>query len=170
MNDRDLLLELADTLRNRFYGKYRGTVTDVDADTLRVKAMVPSVLGELPTGWCLPCVPYAGDQAGLFLIPDKGAAVWIEFEGGDVSLPIWVGCFWRAGELPSDAAPTMRGLVTAAPHKLLFDDQEEAVTLTDSNENSVSLDAEGVTLSRGGKKIVVNDGSVDVNDGALAVT
>ena len=44
------LLDVLDRFRYRFYGKYRGTVTDVDASTLRIKATVPSVLGTQPTG------------------------------------------------------------------------------------------------------------------------
>jgi uncharacterized protein involved in type VI secretion and phage assembly len=170
VTDERLLTDLADRLHNRFYGKYRGTVSDVDTTTLRIKATVPAVLGTTPTGWCLPCVPYAGDQAGFFFLPDVGAAVWIEFEGGDVSYPIWVGCFWRDGELPADASPTMRGIVTAAAHKLLFDDDAEEVTLSDSNEGSLLLDSNGVTSSRGGMKVVVGDSSVNVNDGALEVS
>src|SRR5262249_44357145 len=162
--------ELADRLRSRFYGKYRGTVTDVDASTLRIKATVPAVLGSVPSGWCLPCVPYAGQDVGFFFMPEVGAAVWIEFEGGDVSYPIWVGCFWRSGALPADASPTTRGVVTKAPHKLLFDDDGSSVTLTDSNENTVSLDSSGVTQSRGGQKMVVSDSSVSINDGAMQVT
>ncbi len=168
--DDELLADVADLLRSRFYGKYRGTVTDVDAQTLRIKAMVPAVLGDTKTDWCLPCVPYAGPNVGLFLIPDPGAAVWIEFEGGDVSLPIWSGCLWRNGELPADAAPTVRGLVTSSPHKLLFDDDQSAVTLEDSNDNSVALGASGITQSRGSQTVVVGDSSVSINDGAMEVS
>jgi uncharacterized protein involved in type VI secretion and phage assembly len=168
--DEDLLVSLADYVRTRFHGKYRGTVTEVQADTLRIKALVPAVLGDaVATGWCLPCVPYAGPSVGLFLIPDVGAAVWIEFEGGDVSLPIWSGCFWRTGELPADAAPTTRGLVTGAPHKLLFDDEAQSVTLTDSNDNTVELESGGITASRGGQSLKVSDGSVSIDDGAVEV-
>ncbi|TQF68275.1 hypothetical protein FK531_14300 [Rhodococcus spelaei] len=170
MTDDRLLLDLADRVHNRFYGKYRGTVTDVDASTLRIRATVPAVLGATPTGWCLPCVPYAGPGAGVFFIPDAGAAVWIEFEGGDVSYPIWTGCFWRAGELPDDAAPTTRGLVTSAGHKLLFDDDAQSVTLTDANNGAVTLDSSGVSAARGGQQVVVSDSSVSVNDGAMEVT
>ena len=32
------------------------------------------------------------------------------------------------------------------------------------------LDSTGVTSARGGMKVVVGDGSVDINDGALEVT
>jgi uncharacterized protein involved in type VI secretion and phage assembly len=165
----ELLLELAERLRSRFYGKYRGTVVEVDESTLRIKARVPAVLGDTVTGWCLPCVPYAGDQVGLFFVPDAGAAVWIEFEGGDVSYPIWAGCFWRAGELPSDAKPKVRGVVTAAPHRMLFDDDASEIVVADANDGSVTLDSGGVTAGRGTQKVTVGDASVSVNDGAWEV-
>jgi len=166
----DVLFELADRLRNRYFGKYRGIVTDVDSSTLRIKATVPSVLGGTPTGWCQLCVPYAGPNVGFFFVPDVGAAVWIEFEGGDVSYPIWSGCFWRAGELPSDAKPTTRGVVTAAPHVLLFDDDGGEVKLGDSNGGTVVLDSDGVTSTRGGMKVAVGTSAVSINDDAFKVT
>jgi uncharacterized protein involved in type VI secretion and phage assembly len=168
-NDADLLVELAERVRQRFFGKYRGTVTEVDASTLRIKANVPAVLGEAVSGWALPCVPYAGKDVGFFFVPEVGAAVWIEFEGGDVSYPIWVGCYWRQGELPSDAAPKVRGIVTGAPHKLLFSDDDQSVTLSDANENEVTLDSSGITQARGSQTVVVSDASVNVNSGALEV-
>jgi uncharacterized protein involved in type VI secretion and phage assembly len=168
VNDQ-LLYELAERLQHRFYGKYRGIVTDVDASTLRIKATVPAVLGTTPTGWCLPCVPYAGAQVGFFFTPETGAAVWIEFEGGDVSYPIWTGCFWRSGELPSEATPTVRGVVTAAPHRLLFDDDGDAVTISDSNGGSVTLDSGGVATERTGNSVKVSGSAVDINDGAFRV-
>lgn len=164
------MLELLERVRNRFYGKYRGTVTDIDADTLRIKAKVPAVLGEQKTGWCMPCVPYAGPGVGFAFLPEEGAGVWIEFEGGDVSYPIWVGCYWRTDEKPEDAAPKVKTIVTKAGHKILLDDDEGSITITDSNENTVTLDSDGITLERGGKRIVVSDSEVNVNDGALEVT
>lgn len=169
MNE-DLLFELADRLRNRFYGKYRGTVTEVDADTLRIRATVPAVLGTTPSGWCQPCVPYAGAGVGFFFLPEAGSAVWIEFEGGDVSYPIWTGCFWRAGELPSEATPTVRGIVTASPHQLLFDDDAGEVTLGDSNGGSVVFDSDGVTTTRGQQTVAVTDASVALNSDAFKVS
>jgi uncharacterized protein involved in type VI secretion and phage assembly len=162
------ILEVLDRLRNRFYGKYRGTVTDVDADTLRIKAKVPAVLGEQTSGWCLPCVPYAGKGVGVAFLPETGAGVWIEFEAGDVSYPIWTGCYWREGEKPDDARPNVKAIVTASKHKILLDDDGGKITITDANMNTVTLDSEGITLNRG-KKIVISDSKVSVNDGALEV-
>lgn len=38
------------------------------------------------------CFPYGGnDDTGMFLIPEEGASVWAEFEGGVVQYPIWIG-------------------------------------------------------------------------------
>jgi phage baseplate assembly protein gpV len=161
--------DLLERLRTRFYGKYRGIVSDVDAATMRVKAKVPAVLGETPTGWCMPCVPYAGPKTGFAFLPEKGSGVWIEFEGGDVSYPIWVGGYWREGEFPTDAAEKVRVIVTAAPHKLEFDDDQGSITISDPNNNTVTLDSTGITLANGSTSVVVSSSSVSVNDGALEV-
>lgn len=165
----DDLVELADRLRNRFYGKYRGTVTDVDAATMRIKAKVPAVLGTTPTGWCMACVPYAGQDVGFAFLPETGSGVWIEFEGGDVSYPIWTGCYWRTGEPPSEAQPKVKAIVTVAGNKLLLDDDGETITVTDQNQNSVKLASDGITLTRGANSVAVSDSEVNVNDGALEV-
>lgn len=166
---RDELLELAERLRGRFYGKYRGTVTDVDSSTLRLKANVPSVLGDTPTGWCMPCVPYAGPQVGIAFLPEVGAGVWIEFEGGDVSYPIWSGCYWRADEIPSDATPTVKAIVTRAGSKVLLDDDGATITISDESANKVELGTQGISLTRGSSSVSVSDVDVNVNNGALEV-
>ena len=61
------------TTQDRFYGKYRGTVADNrDPSNLgRIKAHVPEVLGDVETGWALPCAPYAGDGEGLFSVGSR---------------------------------------------------------------------------------------------------
>jgi Type VI secretion system/phage-baseplate injector OB domain len=155
--------------RQLFYGKYRGIVSAVDAGTCRIKATVPSVLGDAITGWCMPCVPYAGPNVGIAFLPEEGSGVWIEFEGGDVSYPVWVGCYWREGEQPSDVEADVKVIITKAPHKLILDDGQASITITDPNGNTVTLDSSGITLSNGGQQIQISDFSVSVNDGALEV-
>jgi uncharacterized protein involved in type VI secretion and phage assembly len=162
------ILDILERLRTRFYGKYRGTVTDVDAATMRLKAKVPAVLAGQETGWCMPCVPYAGKDVGFAFLPEVGAGVWIEFEGGDVSYPIWSGCYWRKDEPPSDATPAVKALVTKE-HKLLLDDDAPSITVTDSSQNEITLESSGLTLHRGSGKIEVNDSEVNINDGAIEV-
>jgi uncharacterized protein involved in type VI secretion and phage assembly len=161
--------DLIERVRGRFYGKYRGTVIDIDQSTLRIKAQVPAVLGSQATGWCSPCVPYAGPDVGFVFLPEVGAGVWIEFEGGDVSYPIWTGCYWREGEMPSDAAAGVKTIVTKAGHKILLDDDAGSITISDSNGNKVTLDSSGIAIERGANKVAVSDSEVNVNNGALEV-
>jgi uncharacterized protein involved in type VI secretion and phage assembly len=166
-----ILADVLERLRSRFYGKYRGSVTDVDDATLRIKAKVPAVLGEQTSGWCMPCVPYAGDGAGFAFIPEVGAGVWIEFEAGDLSYPIWSGCYWRTGELPEDAKPKVKAIVTTGGLKILLDDDGGKIEISDGNDNVVTLDSNGVTIAHGtSKKIEISSSSVKVNDGNLEVS
>ena len=167
------LEDLLERLRTRFYGKYRGIVSDVDPSTMRIKAIVPSVLGETTTGWCMPCVPYAGSHVGFAFLPETGSGVWIEFEGGDVSYPIWTGGYWREGEVPPDVAANTAGqvkVIITVKHKLEFDDSQGTITLSDSNGNTVTLDSSGIKLANGpSSEVVVSSSSVSVNNGALEV-
>jgi uncharacterized protein involved in type VI secretion and phage assembly len=165
------LQDLLDHVRTRFYGKYRGVVTDVDAATMRIKASVPSVFGSGATsGWCSPCVPYAGPQVGFVMLPETGSGVWIEFEGGDVSFPIWTGCYWNNGDIPSGASADVKSIVTTAG-SLRFDNQKASVTTQVSSDQSVVLDDSGVTIKAStGQQVAVGTSSVSVNNGALEVS
>ena len=80
----------------RFYGKYRAVVTDA-LDPLgicRIRARVPSVYGDTDSPWALPCLPFADMKIAVENIPSVGSLVWIEFENGDLELPIWTGFFY----------------------------------------------------------------------------
>jgi uncharacterized protein involved in type VI secretion and phage assembly len=163
-----LLQELLDRVRNRFYGKYRGIVTAVEDSTWRIKAAVPNVLPGGTTGWCMPCVPYAGPQVGFLMLPEVGSAVWIEFEGGDTSYPIWVGMYWTSGDLPSNASADVKSIVTSAG-SIAFDDKASSITLTDAQNNTVVLDSSGVTSTSGSNSVAVGTSSVSINNGAMEV-
>jgi hypothetical protein len=143
----DAVTDVLERRAERFYGKYRGLVTKNDdpLDLGRVQASVPEVLGQVDTGWALPCAPYAGTNAGLFTIPPVGAGVWIEFEAGDVSRPIWAGTWWGTGEAPLDelgvpAVPTTKILRSESGLIVSLDDQGQAIMLSDSNnQNFVTI-------------------------------
>ena len=164
-----LLQDLMDRVRNRYYGKYRGVVTDVDASTMRIKAAVPSVLPQTGTGWCMPCVPYAGPQVGFVMLPEVGSGVWIEFEGGDVSYPIWVGMYWSSGDIPSSASADVKSII-ATGGSLAIDNNAGSVTLTDAQQNTVVLDSSGITCTSGSSSVAIGASGVNVNNGALEVT
>src|SRR4029434_1227565 len=100
MYGEDLTLQLLTWVRGHFFGKYRGTVSD-NADATnrgRLKVRVPSILGSVEC-WAMPCVPYAGKSVGFYSLPEPGTGIWVEFEAGDPSYPIWSGCFWADNAL-----------------------------------------------------------------------
>jgi uncharacterized protein involved in type VI secretion and phage assembly len=107
------------TSPRKFLGKYRGTVVD-NQDPLqmgRIRAVVPDVSPNSPTGWAMPCVPFGLLQMGQSALPLLQSGVWIEFEQGDADKPIWTGGWWDQGQMPSpqasDAAlpSTLNGVV-----------------------------------------------------------
>jgi phage baseplate assembly protein gpV len=165
-----MLLDVLERLRNRMFGKYRGIVIDVDAATLRIKANVPAVLGDQASGWARACVPFAGPDMGFAFLPAVGTGVWIEFEGGDVSLPIWTGCFWHDGDQPSDATASVLAIVTKAGQKVLFDVDGGTITVEDKNGNTVTLGSDGISLKGGGQSVELGNSGVNINQGALEVT
>jgi hypothetical protein len=163
------LIDVLERLRNRFFGKYRGVVTDVDAATMRVKASVPAVLGQQTSGWARPCVPFAGPSMGFAFLPEVGTGVWIEFEAGDVSYPIWAGCYWHDGEQPSEASTTVLAIVTKAKQKILID-TGGTITVSDDNNNTFTLDSNGITLSGASQSVALASSGVAINGSAFQVT
>jgi Type VI secretion system/phage-baseplate injector OB domain len=139
---------------DRFYGKYRGIVV-TSQDPLqqgRLKATVPEVLGEAPSGWASPCAPYAGPGAGLYAVPPTGAMVWVEFEAGDASRPIWVGASWATGTLPMreggvPAKPTTKILRSDFGLLVALDDVAQTISISDARgTNLVSVKALASTV------------------------
>jgi uncharacterized protein involved in type VI secretion and phage assembly len=173
----DLITDLTRRVRSKYYGKYRGfVVSNEDPDQLgRLQLQIPSVLGVEVTDWALPCVPFGGTAGlGWFVIPEKKAQVWVEFEEGELRRPIWTGTFWqKKGNTPKDAqkaTPTTRLLQTAAGHILQFDDEagKEQVRLHHAGGAELRIDENGtititdqaknvITLDASGKKIALAD-------------
>jgi len=166
-------------MSNTFYGKYRGIVTD-NKDPLmigRVRANVPDVLGDLESGWAMPCAPYGGKSMGFFAIPATGAGVWIEFEHGDPDYPIWAGCWWgSAAEMPPVLlAPPYKKvmLATEGGHSILLDDTPGigGITLETSGGQKIVINSIGIEITNGqGASIKMSGPQVSINNGALEVT
>jgi hypothetical protein len=165
--DNQAVEQMLDWIRSHYFGKYRGTVTDNSDSTNRgrVKVRVPAVLKDLEV-WAMPCLPFTGDGVGTYLVPDSGAGVWVEFEGGDPSYPIWTGGFWADNELPQDqdgtsATPSLK--ITRSQQGLLIalDDDAQTINISDSNGDNL------ITIDSGGGKIRIHATAKTVVDGPL---
>jgi uncharacterized protein involved in type VI secretion and phage assembly len=162
----ELLARLIQRVESRYYGKYRGHVTDNnDSGNMgRIKATVPRVLGVEETGWALPALIYGGaSEQGFFAVPDVGAGVWIEFEGGDLSYPIWTGTWYTNDAIPESAQAGKKVLKTKAGHKLVFDDDAGTVEIADGNGNTVSMDSNTMKIAAGSAtKVIINAQQIEL--------
>lgn len=161
--------------QNRFYGKYAGLVTDRDDPERlgRIRASVPEVLGDEPSSWALPCAPFSGPDEGCFAVPPVGAAVWIEFQAGDVSRPIWTGGWWPRGDVPvpeegSAGDPETKVMKTSSGLHIALDDAGNTAVVSDgAGANKITV------RSRGGEiqveavgKVVINAAQIELIESA----
>ena len=167
--------------QGKYYGKFRGVVlNNIDPMQMaRVQVQVPDVLGLGISSWAMPCVPFAGQQSGMFVLPQIGAGVWVEFEQGNQDYPIWVGGFWgSAAEVPALA---LAGL-PVSPSIVLQTGNQNGLTISDLPGPTggillktltgamISINEIGITISNGqGATIMLNGPAVNINQGALPV-
>lgn len=170
----------------KFWGKYRGIVTNV-LDPLmlgRLQAEVPAVKTTIAS-WAMPCAPFAGPGVGFYAVPPMGANVWIEYEGGDPSHPIWTGGFWTEGEMPLEPVlPTnhvmktefidmqwddtpgeggfsLRVIPPVAPDILSMKFNVEGITTT-CPPNIISITPETMTHEVPGSVVTQTDGIMEI--------
>jgi hypothetical protein len=170
----------------RFYGKYRGVV-ELNADPElkgRIQAMIPDVLGLVPSTWALPCLANAGVKSGVHVIPAVGTNVWMEFEHGDVNKPIWTGCFWGSTtEAPIAPPPQANPIVppdvvvqTVAQNTILVSgNPATGITLSCGSpllptSPRIMITPLGITITDGkGASISLVSGVVAINELALVI-
>ena len=171
---------------NKFYGKYRGTVSNnIDPEFKgRIQVNVSDVLGYVPSSWALPCVPVAGLpglQSGMYAVPPPGASVWVEFEHGDPSRPIWTGCFWgSAAEVPLIAlaapppTPNMVMQTVGQNSITVYGIPGGGITLCcgpiiSPTSPRIMITQAGILITNGVASITLVGPVVDINKGALTV-
>ncbi|MBA2532454.1 MAG: AAA family ATPase [Nocardioidaceae bacterium] len=165
-----------------FFGKFRGQVTaNVDPMGMaRIQAHVPAIWGTEPGPWAMPCVPMAGSNAGLFAVPPIGGGVWVEFEGGDPALPIWVGGYWgSAAEVPTLSLAANAGgagivLQSGEQNGIVIIDGpgplDRGVHVVGPSGATISVTDAGIIIANGkGATITLAGPGIDLNHGAFTV-
>jgi uncharacterized protein involved in type VI secretion and phage assembly len=178
---------------------YLAEVRDIkDPDNLaRVQVRVHAANGVADQDaeiWArLLCVG-AGDNRGLYWVPDVGDLVVVSFLQGDARLPVVMGSLWNGN---ASAPESMDGsgnndkkeLVSRNGVKITLDDhdgQEKLIletpgackltladgpgscTLEDSNGNSIKMEASGITITASAK-VTINASTVSVSAGTVTV-
>jgi len=165
----------------RYYGIYRGTVVNnVDPlQTGRIMAIVPDVSGIVPTTWAMPCVPLAGKQMGVFMVPQIGSGVFMQFEAGDPDRPVWIGGWWgNAAEVPALALAGVPGdpnivIQTTLQNAIVVSDlpgPTGGIMLKSTTGATIIVNDTGIFIQNGkGASIVMAGPTVTINNGALVV-
>jgi hypothetical protein len=89
----------------RFYGMYRGIVVanNDPQNRKRLKIKVPQILADQSTDWAWPVENFEA----ITSLPAVNTGVWVSFEGGDPSYPIWVGTFGSTETTVEEAELTL---------------------------------------------------------------
>jgi uncharacterized protein involved in type VI secretion and phage assembly len=164
-----------------YYGKHRGLVIN-NVDPLqkaRLLVQVPDVLGLGTSSWAMPCVPIAGMQMGVYVVPLVGSGVWVEFEAGDPDRPIWTGGFWgMAAEVPALALAGLPGspnivFQTMGQNTIVISDlagPTGGIMLKSPAGASIIVNDTGIYIQNGkGASINLAGPSVNINNGALTI-
>jgi uncharacterized protein involved in type VI secretion and phage assembly len=163
----------------------------------RVKVTLPwspDAQGARYEGWARLATLFGGNNRGSWFVPDVDDEVLVAFEHGDPRRPYVLGGLWNG----RDAAPeSMDGagnnykkvLCSRNGVKLTLDDQDGqekliletpggqkvtlkdgpgALTIEDSNGNSVKLESAGITVTASAK-VTVNASQVAVSAGMVTV-
>lgn len=130
----------------KYFGKYRGIVTNNSdpAQMARIKANIPDLFGTNETGWI--------DSANGFLpnsvfIPSVGDKVWIEFEDGNINLPIYTSCWYSRNNgisnIPNEAKinyPNSHVIKTSAGSLIHLNDIKSSIKISTNSGNKIDID------------------------------
>ncbi len=167
----DHLVELSEWRNEHFFGKYRGIVESVEEgdDLGIISVKVPDVFGgDHVVERARPCSPFAGSKHGFVAIPEVGDGVWVEFEAGKTSMPIWTGFWWASDEMPEPKGKLVRSFITTKGHKLLLDDDANEVTLLHSSGPEIKMTDSEITITIGDANITMSSSEMKLKVGPTA--
>lgn len=194
----DLALEAQAEERKRLWGVYPAIVQSVtDPDNQgRVKVRLPWSPDASANyeAWARLATLMAGNNRGTWFIPDVDDEVLVAFEAGDPRRPYVVGSLWNGQDSPPE---TMDGggqnnkkeIVSRQDIRIILDDTDgqvqvtiqtpggqtvvlkdtpASIELTDSNGNTIKMEAAGITLQTTAK-LSIQASTVDVSAGMVKV-
>lgn len=150
----------------RFYSTYRGYVTKND-DPLgmnRVKVCVPEVRGIIL--WALPKGQQGSFNSGIkWLTPKIGDTVWVSFEGGDISKPIWEYYGWASGETPIELDDKdVIGFKSPNGNIIILDETDGHLDVY--IQGDITIHSPGIVDISSNTRVRVNSGN---NDGVINI-
>ncbi len=146
----------SDPARGRIAGVVIGVVTNnSDPDGLgRVRVKFPWLSDADESFWARIAAPMAGNDRGVYFLPEIDDEVLVMFERGDVRFPYVIGSLWngkdQAPASNADGKNNLRVIKSRSGHLIKLNDEEgkETVEIIDSSgRNSIVIDTANNTIS-----------------------
>ena len=140
----------------RFYGVTIGVVTNnQDPDGLgRVKVSLPWLSDEDESNWARVVTPMAGNERGIYFLPEVDDEVLVAFEHGQMEFPFVIGALWNGNDKPpasnDDGENNERTIKSRSGHIIRFLDKEgeEKIEIIDKSEkNSIVISSSDDTIT-----------------------
>jgi Rhs element Vgr protein len=163
-------------------------------DNQRVRVLLP-VLGEEPGAvWARLATPHGGAEHGLIFRPEVDDEVVVGFLNGDPRQAVILGSLFSSAQPPpgdyasADQDNFQKGIVTRsgtrigfvdddsatsvfietpAGNKVLLDDANGAIEISDQNDNRLVLDASGIQISSAGDVAIDASGAIQINGASI---
>ena len=139
----------------RYYGVYRAVVLDNidETNTGKIYIAIPHIQTGIQV-WASPKSIGGGLSYGFkYLTPPKGEFVWVEFEYGDPTRPVWSYHPWARGEMPPELrSPDVIGIVTPKGHQIILNEDEDTLLIQLEEGSSIKMEKDKITLlGKGGE-------------------
>ena len=154
----------------------------------------PDTDGSHYEAWARIATLMGGNNRGSWFIPDVNDEVLVVFEGGDARRPYVIGALWNGKDSPPqsmdgagnnnlkvlrsrngikvtlDDTKGRETLILETPggQKVTLQDGPGSVEVSDSNRNSIKLDASGITITTS-SKLTISASTVDITAGQVTV-
>lgn len=145
----------------RYYSKYRALVVDSqpdDKNTGNILVQIPRVQGGMKI--VARAKAFAGGPGfgHKYFTPQPGEVVWVEFENGNPTKPLWDYHTWGETECPEELQDTHTcGLVTPNGNKIVITEGKDKDTLeVIINDTSLKMTGDTISINGGNNKGLVN--------------
>lgn len=151
----------------KYYSVYRGIVVNQEDPNHcnRIQVCVPEVMGGA-IGWAYPRGQHGSHGDGFkYITPKVGDIVFVTFEFGDPTKPLWEFHGWGLEQIPSVLDGVNKcGLVTPEGNHIVIDDEDGSLTV--HLNGNVTIDADGRVLVNSDTDVLINaEDSIILNQG-----
>jgi uncharacterized protein involved in type VI secretion and phage assembly len=134
----------------------------------RIQVQVP-VLGDDVSLWARYTVPDGGSSRGLVYYPEVDDEVVLGFLNNDSRYPIILGSLFSGTNTPPtepESTNAEKGFYSKKELKLLFNDEDETITIETAGGNTITVDNKGSSVDikdAGGNEVKLSSSGIDIS-------